>query len=1125
MPTPSRRLAPARIPRRLATGLFASLVLASSIGIPAAGAAGPTTDSAVFELQPTIQYEEAVKHAKDDLSFAPGGRVTVGFTPRQGDPTRVGGAAPRALPAGRLSGAALRGEIPSEPVAPVTPDVPATAPSVTPSDDPAATAEPATTAEPTTDPGASSAPVDEPSLDPEAALPAVEAAFVAPTEPGEGDLAARVDPDGLRKEVFGFLPYWELDGSAVLDYRRLSTIAYFGVGAAANGTLEKTTSGGSTTVGWSGWTSSRLTTIINDAHRNSTRVVLTVQSFAWSDAGATKQKALLGSATARAALAKTIAATIRDRGADGVNLDFEPLAGGYEDEFVSFVRRVRTELDAVQKGYQLTFDTTGWIGNYPIEQATASGAADAIMIMGYDYRTASSAAAGSIAPVSAASYDIVDTIRAYTDRVPASKLILGVPYYGRAWSTQSDNLHSANISGTKYGASTSVNYSSAVGYLADHGRRYDAVEQVAWTAYRRENCTATYGCVTSWRQLYVDDAVALKAKYDLVNRYGLRGAGIWALGYDGTRTELWKALSEKFIEDKAPPRAGLIPLATTHTSEIIPVAWNSDDDVTVTSHDVDVSIDGGAWARWLTATPVMTANYVGARGHRFAFRVRARDPKGNLSAWGSMSTGAGTPAIAVGAFGRVQTDTLNGRAAAGTSATILETLTTGDLVAFLQGPVSADGYTWYRVAAPVSEWPIVGTTRTDLWVAVAGGGTTFVGAVQAPNTTRVTDDATRVSQNGTQWSPITPQRLLDTRTGVGLSGAFRDEVVRTFQLAGRGGIPADALAVTANLTVTGATDSGYVSIGPSMTSTPSTSTINFKAGETAANGLTLRIGSGDNVSAVLASTTGASAHLILDVTGYYRIGTDGATWYRLSPTRLLDTRSGNGLSGSFKTGTVRTLQVAGRGSIPSDAIAVTGNLTATGATSSGYVSAGPTMTSTPATSTLNLRKGTTRANNVTLRLSGGGTAGMVFVGSTGAAVHLVFDVTGYYRAGDGGARWYAITPARLLDTRTGNGLAGTFVDAKVRSFQLTGRGTVPVDAVAVTANLTVTGPTASGYVGVGPTMSSTPKTSILNVARNQTVANGLTLRVGELGTIASVFQSATSGARIDQVLDLTGYFR
>ena len=77
---------------------------------------------------------------------------------------------------------------------------------------------------------------------------------------------------------------------------------------------------------------------------------------------------------------------------------------------------------------------------------------------------------------------------------------------------------------------------------------------------------------------------------------------------------------------------------------------------------------------------------------------------------------------------------------------------------------------------------------------------------------------------------------------------------------------------------------------------------------------------------------GAQAHLILDVTGYYKVGGAGATWHPLKPTRLLDTRTGNGLSGRFRSRTVRTVQIAGRGSIPGDAIAVTGNLTATGAT-------------------------------------------------------------------------------------------------------------------------------------------------------------------------------------------------
>ena len=108
---------------------------------------------------------------------------------------------------------------------------------------------------------------------------------------------AAVSPAGLRREIFGFLPYWELNLELApprlqpdLDDRLLRRSA-----RTAAGNLQKRNADGSTTVGWSGWTSSRLTSIISAAHRNHTRVVLTVQSFGWNDLRADRQKRLLGS--------------------------------------------------------------------------------------------------------------------------------------------------------------------------------------------------------------------------------------------------------------------------------------------------------------------------------------------------------------------------------------------------------------------------------------------------------------------------------------------------------------------------------------------------------------------------------------------------------------------------------------------------------------------------------------------------------------------------------------------------------------------------------------------------------------------------------------------------------------
>jgi hypothetical protein len=144
-----------------------------------------------------------------------------------------------------------------------------------------------------------------------------------------------------------------------------------------------------------------------------------------------RQKALLGGTNAKPA-ARQIAAVRRDaRRRRQPRLG--PIVSRFADEF-----RPRPDHRAGlgDRGYRLTFDTMGYIGNYPIEAATAPGGADAVVIMGYDYRNGSAGTAGSVAPIGGPVYDIADTLAAYSSRVPASQLILGIPYYGRAWSPQ-----------------------------------------------------------------------------------------------------------------------------------------------------------------------------------------------------------------------------------------------------------------------------------------------------------------------------------------------------------------------------------------------------------------------------------------------------------------------------------------------------------------------------------------------------------------------------------------------------------------------------------------------------------------------------------------------------------------
>ena len=77
------------------------------------------------------------------------------------------------------------------------------------------------------------------------------------------------------------------------------------------------------------------------------------------------------------------------------------------------------------------------------------------------------------------------------------------------------------------------------------------------------------------------------------------------------------------------------------------------------------------------------------------------------------------------------------------------------------------------------------------------------------------------------------------------------------------------LAVTANLTVVGQTTAGYVSVTPSPTASPATSTLNMPSGDVRANGITVRVAGGDDIALVYKASSGARTHLLLDISGYF----------------------------------------------------------------------------------------------------------------------------------------------------------------------------------------------------------------------------------------------------------------
>jgi hypothetical protein len=262
---------------------------------------------------------------------------------------------------------------------------------------------------------------------------------------------------------------------------------------------------------------------------------------------------------------------------------------------------------------------------------------------------------------------------------------------------------------------------------------------------------------------------------------------------------------------------------------------------------------------------------------------------------------------------------------------------------------------------------------------------------------------------GATYHSLAPGRVLDTRptgsgvTHIGPLTKLPNRVVRTFPVAGvvalgwsSALVPSGALAVTGNVTVTGATSAGFVALGPTITASPSTSTLNLAAGSTVANGVTVAL-SGGKLQVVWCGTTGSSADVIFDVTGYFTAGAGGLSFYAVAPVLVVDSSASLGLSGTFASQTARLFAIGGTAGIPVDAAGISGNLTLLAPSSAGWALVSPEIVASPTTSTVNASADHSEANGFDVALGSSGHVALEWAGTTGSTANLGLDITGYWK--------------------------------------------------------------------------------------------------------------------------------
>ena len=366
----------------------------------------------------------------------------------------------------------------------------------------------------------------------------------------------------------------------------------------------------------------------------------------------------------------------------------------------------------------------------------------------------------------------------------------------------------------------------------------------------------------------------------------------------------------------------------------------------------------------------------------------------------------------------------------------------------------------------------------------------------------------------TDFVGMVPYRLMDSRDGTGgPRSPFEQGMMRSLQVTGRGGIPTSGvLAAVLNVTSVGSNAPAFLTVWPAGVGRPNTSSLNTRGGDVVPN-LVITMLNDVGQANVFNS---AGGHCVVDVVGYFGTAT-GTRFNSLTPARVLDTRSGLGApKAAVAQGTSIELQVSGRGGVAADADSVVMNVTVTEPTGNGFITAWPTGTGMPTSSNLNFVADQTVPNLVVSKL---GTGGKVSLFNSSGSTHLIADVLGYFRAGSG-SQLTAMTPARLLDTRTDGGASHPVGQTPLILPVLGQKGIPSTGVVAVALNVTATEPTINGFVSVYPSGESLPTASNLNTVAGVTRANLVIAKVGADGAVAMFNSAGTTHL----IADVVGYF-
>ena len=349
-------------------------------------------------------------------------------------------------------------------------------------------------------------------------------------------------------EVFGWHPHWMKSKWKNYPFNLLSTIAYFSY------KVDPVSGNPQNPLDLIGWTE---TDFVKTAKQNRTKALLTVSlhgennliNFLESDISIWEN------------LFSKVSSYIIEKDADGIDINFESLPSSQRSNFLKFIKKFKEYLDIEfykkNKGYSflsLSIPSSQNMVNYSIKRLSdmkiknGSDLVDLFIIMGYDFH--SKTIPGPTSPLQSDNNQIslFKTLKRFNSfGVNKSKTILALPYYGLMYNVESTFDSLTNTQDISASLDKKLTYNEINEYFIESS---DLNYEIELDPISMSKSLTLFFEDNSMKEIFYDDSYTLSKKFDFAMTQGLKGVGIWALGYDNQRKELWSLIDDSFTSSE-----------------------------------------------------------------------------------------------------------------------------------------------------------------------------------------------------------------------------------------------------------------------------------------------------------------------------------------------------------------------------------------------------------------------------------------------------------------------------------------------------------------------------------------------------------------------------------------------